>query len=105
MQELAEICRTPLALSEPEVGEATLALTAITSELSRAPTRQAPRISREQWGDALRKAREAVEKARAATERARAMRARAASMTLAASQMRQRVAPPLAPIVRAWTSE
>ena len=106
MQELIEVCRSPLAISEPEVGQATLALSTVTSALSRAASHPARRDPPGGVEDAIQTAREAVERARCAAERARSTRERVAQ--LAARSLPRRpgttdTEPP--PLIRAWNSE
>jgi hypothetical protein len=105
MQELIEVCRSPLAISEPEVGQATLALSSVTSALSRAASHVAHREPPDGLADALQIAREAVGRARRATEQARSARERATQLTARSLQRAARTAdsePP--PLIRAWTS-
>jgi hypothetical protein len=105
MQELIEVCRSPLAISEPEVGQATLALSTVTSALSRAASRPALWEPAGGVEDALRVARDAVERARHAADRARRARERTVQLAARSLQRGARTAdaePP--PLIRAWTT-
>jgi len=108
VQDLIEVCRSPEAAVEPEIGRATLAFSHVTMALSRvAQTRVGREESRAVIEQAMRSAREAVERARRARhagDRARVTQDRAVA---AVERARLRGRPPstdLPPMLRAWTT-
>src|SRR5262249_38336084 len=106
VHDLVDVCRSPAAINEPEVGRATLAVSAATTALERAAhqrTIAADLQARIQ--DALRGAREALSRAREATDRARITRERAVEIAARARARRDPVGRPEAlSLARAWTT-
>ena|SRR5438105_8182713 len=106
VQDLAEVCRSPLAAGEPAVGRATLALSDVTTTLSEVARRRGDAASvQEQIREAMARAREALDSARSAIEKARRTRGRAVELTAASIRLRQPLRPPAqGPMLRSWTS-
>jgi hypothetical protein len=107
MQDLAEVCRSPLATAEPEVGHATLAVSYVTSVLARAAQTQACGAEAQaQIREAMERAREALARARRAIECVRLTRDPAAALEARLPRLARRVAPSteVSALVRAWTS-
>jgi hypothetical protein len=105
VQALVAVCRSPAAMCEPEVGRATLAVSAVTSAFERATQARADAALVEaHLQEAMRRAQEALERARAATLRQRDARERAAPIVARAIARGVSVgtAEP-APLLRAWT--
>ena len=104
VQDLVEVCRSPSALSEPDVGRATLALSAATTLFARAAQTRAE-VSRAHAGieEAFRHAQEALARARDATERSRLSRQRARTLIAGANALRP-AAEGTVPLLRAWTT-
>jgi len=107
VRDLAEVCRSPLAVNEPEVGDATLAVSQATAELARATfTSYGLRRTRVQVQETMVAARQAIERARAATERSRLERMRAERARVPAAAGRTGEAAPRAAafLLRSWTT-
>jgi hypothetical protein len=107
LQDLVELCQSPLGLGAPEVGRATLAVSQATTVLSRAATREATDTPdmRAHVREALARAHEALGAARQAVAKSRTARGRAAELTVASIRLRQpRASVTAVPaVLRAWT--
>jgi hypothetical protein len=107
VQDLVDVCRSPLAATESEVGQATLAMAQVTATVSRvAHPGGLAAAEREQIHAAMEQAREAVDNARRAIETSRRTRDRAAELTGRAIHLRLRAVSQAAlpPLLRAWTT-
>ena len=108
LQDLVELCQSPLVLGAPEVGRATLAVSHATAVLSRATTAEETDAEdiQEQVREALARSREAVAAARHCVERSRAARDLALDLTATSIRLRQPRSPitDVPPLLRAWTT-
>jgi hypothetical protein len=108
MQELVDVCRWPLAINEPEIGEATLILSAVTIELERAARgRREAEAARGRVQEAMERLRAAIARARRAHDEARACRERSAELLARSARLRQGATGPdeLPAVIRGWTTE
>src|SRR5947207_7467246 len=104
VQDLVEVCRSPAAIDQPEVGGATLALCAATSLFARlAETRAKVSHAHSGLQEALSYAHDALARARVATERARHSRQQARTI-LARVNARRTAGEGAASLLRAWTT-
>jgi hypothetical protein len=106
MHDLIEVCRSPHAMSEPEVGSATLALTHATFALSEAGhARSATAGAQARIQEAMGRAREALGRARCAIAEGERSRERSREMAARAIRLRRRAeTAEIPPLLRAWTT-
>jgi len=106
MQDLAEVCRSPLAIAEPEVGRATLAVSHATDALSEAArARVATEETQRRLAEAMAVARLSLERARVAVEQMRRTCLTGARLVRRGASRRPRPGrEPVPAWLRAWTT-